>query len=189
MRTQCGTVFFATDAADLGSDRGPQVPLPAGRTVDMFLEQFCYFLIIDDVFPPAYNHYHDASDVNWWLAHHHLSRNATGTVIQAFELLHAKVCPISLLISPSQLNLLQCRWYACRPACKVWRGCILRFAKENGWRVPTRLEILRDRFKPIPRHYDDPREMDLREMLGPPDYTSRNRAYRLERLEEQRPDS
>ena len=68
----------------------------------------------------------------------------------------------------------------------MWRRRILRFAKEKGWRVPTVLEILRDRFKPIQEDYDDPRKLGLEEMFGTPDYISQNRAYRLERLEELR---
>ena len=65
----------------------------------------------------------------------------------------------------------------------MWRGCILRFAKENGWCVPTTLEILQDRVKPIQMGYSDFRKPGLREVLGPPDYISQNREHRLELLE------
>ncbi|TEB20934.1 hypothetical protein FA13DRAFT_173862 [Coprinellus micaceus] len=148
-------------------NRGPLVPLPANHTFDAFMGHFCQYLSCSDVFPPAYNHRHDASDIDWWLAHHHLARDALRCVSKAFGLVHGK-----------------CHWYACRPSCKLWRKCIIQFAKANGWCVPTGLEMLRDRFKPIPWHSSDPREVPLDELLGPPDYVSRHRRERLDRLEQ-----
>jgi hypothetical protein len=68
----------------------------------------------------------------------------------------------------------------------MWRKCILRFARANGWRVPTIQEMLQDRFKPIPLKYADPQKIGLEEMLCPPDRIAQNRENRLERLERER---
>ncbi|TEB20919.1 hypothetical protein FA13DRAFT_1779604 [Coprinellus micaceus] len=125
--------FQASRYSAVLKNKGPLVPLPANRTCDAFLAEFCSYLTCPNLFPPAYNHHHDASNIDWWLAHRHLARDAPSGVIKAFCLVHEN-----------------CRWYACRPSCKLWRKCILRYAKANGWRVPTVLETLQDRFKHIP---------------------------------------
>ncbi|TEB40235.1 hypothetical protein FA13DRAFT_1724456 [Coprinellus micaceus] len=143
--------FQASRYSAVLKNKGPLVPLPGGRTWDEFMAEFCYFLTLPHLFPPACNHHHDASNIDWWLAHHHLEEDAPSGVIQAFALVHDK-----------------CHWYACCPSCKLWRSRIVRFAKANGWRVPTVLEKLRDRFKHIPWYRNDPREVWVGKLLGPP---------------------
>ncbi|TEB40226.1 hypothetical protein FA13DRAFT_1704278 [Coprinellus micaceus] len=158
--------YSAVLKIDWEADKGPLVPLPANRTFDAFMAEFCLYLTLPYWFPPAHNFHHDASDVDWWLAHHHLARDAPLGAIEAFCLVHNN-----------------CRWYACRPSCKLWRKCILRFAKANSWRVPTVLETLQDRFKHVPSYSGDPREVYMNELLGPLDWVSQNREDRLWRLE------
>ncbi|TEB40238.1 hypothetical protein FA13DRAFT_1724461 [Coprinellus micaceus] len=163
--------FQASRYSAVLKNKGPLVPLPANRTLDAFMAGFCSYLTDPNLFRLAINHRHDAGDVDWWLGHHHLAQysNATSGVIRAFEVVHEK-----------------CRWYACCRGCNVWRKCIREYAKANEWRVLTVLETLRDRLKPFPWHYDDPREEGIDELLGPVDYVSRNREYRLQRLEQER---
>jgi hypothetical protein len=52
--------------------------------------------------------------------------------------------------------------------------------------VPTKLEMLRDRFKPFRLRYEDYSKIGLLELLDPPNEISKNRAFRLERLERDR---
>ncbi|KAJ3532573.1 hypothetical protein NMY22_g7691 [Coprinellus aureogranulatus] len=39
-----------------------------------------------------------------------------------------------------------CPWYRCLPICKAWRGAIIREGLEQGWTVPGRWKLLRNRF-------------------------------------------
>ncbi|TEB40244.1 hypothetical protein FA13DRAFT_60378 [Coprinellus micaceus] len=161
--------FQASRYSAVLKNKGPLVPLPANRTLDAFMTEFFTYFTFPHVFPPAHNYPQDASEVEWWLAHQHVAIAAPEGVVQAFVLVHGKCC-----------------WYACRRSCKVWRKPILRFAKADGWRVPTVLETLRDRCKHIPWGSADPREVCLGELLGPPSYISRSRADRLRLLEQER---
>jgi hypothetical protein len=66
------------------------------------MAEFCFYLTDSDSFLSLHNYHHDASDVDWWLSHHHLAQysDATSGVIRAFSLVHENVSIIRLSPTP-----------------------------------------------------------------------------------------
>ena len=77
--------------AELGLDKGPFVPPPAGRDLQAFMGEFCLYLPYHDMFPPAYKYHHSASDINWWLKQHDLAQADPAGVVCVYRLVHETV--------------------------------------------------------------------------------------------------
>ncbi|TEB27834.1 hypothetical protein FA13DRAFT_858531 [Coprinellus micaceus] len=119
--------------------RGPQ-----SQATDQFLGLFCFYL----AYYVDQDRRYTLGDVEWWLLH--LDKSDWGSGIpRMFASVHQ-----------------QCKWYHCLPACGVWRKGILRHCREHGWRVPTRKEMLRDRFKKFQYDMGKPEEFPLQDTDG-----------------------
>ncbi|TEB27806.1 hypothetical protein FA13DRAFT_1691228 [Coprinellus micaceus] len=121
--------------------RGPQSNVSATSRSPLpqdFPRTFCVQLVTEIDPHRRYN----LDDVEWWLANLPEFRQDLD-IPRVFASIHK-----------------QCKWYHCLSACGVWRKGILLYSREHHWRVPTRREMVQDRFKKF-RSYRSP-EFPLR---------------------------
>lgn len=67
-------------------------------------------------------------------------------VVGAFWHVHQSVSRTFVMTLSVSLTPVQCHWGHCRPVCKYWRTSILRVCKEQGWLVPGKKDLFRNRF-------------------------------------------